>query len=191
MGNVGLSITVSTVLIFTLVFNYFLEASDSPECPFKRCKHRWGQQTIQYPTTSAVNPPGMTSHPWRWSMMSSIKAERSVRRLFWLLINRIFVIFKQIQIALSHIWRGSVEILCCVTVLHKEIQRLKGALCSYGKEICMRREVSSLTDVFLSKQTKKSWLNKLSKQTNLKGRHNFMLFFLFPSGGPCHLSCFK
>ena len=34
-----------------------------------------------------------------------------------------------------------------------------------------------------------SWLNKLKKQTDLKGQHNFLLLFIF--GGSCRLSIVK
>ena len=45
---------------------------------------------------------------------------------------------------------------------------LKVALCSFGEEILD-------IDWFLFNSSL-SWLNKLNKQTDLKGQHNFILF---------------
>ena len=51
----------------------------------------------------------------------------------------------------------------------------KGALCRFG-------ETNSISKLSLF-----SWLNK---QMDLKGQHNFILFY-FVFGGHCHLSCFR
>ena len=79
---------------------------------------------------------------------------------------------------------------------------IKGLLCSFGKDISIRRERSSLTNFlntetnYVNKPSLFSWQDKLNKQTDLKGQPDFMLFyffffFFFICGGLCHLFSFK
>ena len=55
------------------------------------------------------------------------------------------------------------------------ILQIKGALCCCGDKILIERERSSLTYLVFDALT--SCLNKLNKQTDLKVRHNFVLFY--------------
>ena len=62
---------------------------------------------------------------------------------------------------------------------------IKGLLCSFGTDISIRRERSSLTNFlntetnYVNKPSLFSWQDKLNKQTDLKGQPDFMLFYFF------------
>ena len=67
---------------------------------------------------------------------------------------------------------------------------------SSGQDILIFIDWSLLIDFLGLKKFNKeilfvSWMNKLNKQTDLKGEHNFTnCFTFFVLGGPCHLSTF-